>query len=219
LFGLSSEIIIRVLLRALILILAMPVHECAHGLAATRLGDSTPREQGRLTLNPLAHLDLMGSILLLVSGFGWAKPVMVDMRNFKSPRRDMAITALAGPLSNLLMALVLMLILKAGLSFLQPELASEVAYWAIEILITLVSINIGLAVFNLLPMPPRDGSKILGALLPENAYWAMMRNERIISGILFAALLLGVLDTPLSWLSDRAFILLDVITSPLGRFS
>jgi Zn-dependent protease len=214
LFGITRDLLFQFLVRALVLFTAMPVHECAHGLVATRLGDETPRLQGRLTLNPLAHLDLTGSILLFLTGFGWAKPVQVDMRNFSSPRRDMALTSLAGPVSNLLMAFVVLVVLKTLPVFIAFEEMSGAVITLFEILSIVISINLSLAVFNLLPVPPLDGSKIFGAILPEKLYWGMLRHQRIISGVMLGLLYFGVLSLPLNIMSEWIFTLLDKLTYP-----
>jgi Zn-dependent protease len=206
--------IFQFLVRAIVLFTAMPVHECAHGLVATRLGDDTPRLQGRLTLNPLAHLDVTGSILLFLTGFGWAKPVEVDLRHFKSPRRDMALTSLAGPLSNLLMAFIVLVALKLLLISPVDEIP-EAVFTLVDILDIIIWINISLAVFNLLPVPPLDGSKIFGAILPDKLYWAMLRHQRIISGVMIIALFTGLLDKPIGWLTGHAASFLNTVTSPI----
>jgi len=142
------------------LILAISIHEYAHAVAADKLGDPTPRSQGRLTLDPRAHLDPLGTLALLFLGFGWGKPVMFDPYNLRNPRRDGALIAIAGPISNLLLATVLSLILRFS-GF--PDLFSAI----ISILITM---NITLAIFNLVPIFPLDGEKILGGILPTELY-------------------------------------------------
>jgi Zn-dependent protease len=203
------------LVRALVLFTAMPVHECAHGLVAARLGDDTPRLQGRLTLNPLAHLDLTGSLLLFLTGFGWAKPVQVDMRNFGSPRRDMALTSLAGPVSNLLMAFAALVAVKLLPIIVPISEMSDSVFTVVEILEIVIMINLSLAAFNLLPVPPLDGSKIFGAMLPDKLYWGMLRHQRVISGVMILALFVGVLDIPIGWLTGHAYSLMDAVTGPL----
>lgn len=204
--------------RAIVLFTAMPVHECAHGYAADRLGDNTPRNQGRLTLNPLAHLDIMGSIFLIFVGFGWAKPVRVDPRNFRKPKRDMALTSLAGPASNIGFALIVMIVFKL-LFGIWP--AYRHVSWIpilLDLLLTMVFTNLSLAVFNLLPIPPLDGSKIFGAILPEKYYYFMMRYERYVIVLLFILLYFGVLSTPLRALATWLLQGLDLLTAPLGRY-
>ena len=204
--------------RALVLFTAMPVHECAHGLVADRLGDDTPRNQGRLSLNPFVHLDLFGGLLLIFAGFGWAKPVQVDPRRFRHPRRGMALTALAGPLSNILLALVVMVAYKA-LGNVLPVFRNTVWAYAIFVLLeVLVVTNLRLAVFNLLPVPPLDGAKIFGIVLPDKYYFTVMRYERYIAFALIALLLFtDVLHRPLFFLTEQLINLLDLVTFPLGR--
>lgn len=140
------------------LVIAITVHEFSHALAADRLGDPTPRIQGRLTLNPLAHLDPLGTILLLLVRFGWGKPVQFDPYNLENPRRDAAIISFAGPLSNFLLAILSAIIVR----FIFPQ--SEVLF---ALLTPFIYMNILLAIFNLLPVHPLDGGKIIVGLLPD----------------------------------------------------
>ncbi|MDD3165659.1 MAG: site-2 protease family protein [Oscillospiraceae bacterium] len=176
-------------------LLGITFHETCHGLAAYWLGDPTAKNAGRLTLNPIRHVDVMGLVMLAICRFGWAKPVPVDMRNFRHPKRDMALTALAGPVANLLLAFAalaargLLLALSRGNSAALPYLIALLEYIAI--------INTGLAVFNFIPVSPLDGSKILYSVLPEKAYLTLMRYEKYGMFLIMALLLLGVLDTPL----------------------
>ena len=193
-------------------IIAITLHELAHGWVSVRLGDPTPKRQGRLTLNPLKHLDPIGTLLLIVAGFGWAKPIIVDARYYKKPKRGMVLVALAGPIMNLLIAFVSVFIygvvIKANLSTLE---LSGFTIGTMKFLSTLISINIGLAVFNLLPIPPLDGSKILTAVLPTKIYFGIMRYEKYISLVLMAALIFGLLNVPL-------FFLRNTVTDGMLRF-
>ena len=201
------------LVRALVLCACLPVHEFAHAYVADKLGDDTARRQGRLTLNPIRHLDLWGSLLLIFVGFGYAKPVPVDARRFRHPKRDMALTAAAGPLSNILMSILLLAVFKmffyTGLSNIRT-----VAIF-LSILEIIIIVNLGLAVFHLLPIPPLDGSKVLGAILPDRIYYRMARYDRMIVIALFVLLWTGVLSTPLSFLRGQLLVLLDVVTRPI----
>ncbi len=193
-FRLGNFDIVGLLLSAMAVILAISVHEMCHGLAAYFLGDRTAKYMGRLSLNPFRHIDPIGALCLLLFGFGWAKPVMVNAAYFKKPKRDMALTALAGPVSNFLLAFVALLIFK--LLTLTPLFysASKLAELIVVFLTTLVSMNIGLGVFNLLPIPPLDGSKIFLSLLPPRLYYDIMRYEHLGWLILVVALGLGVLN-------------------------
>lgn len=150
------ENLIYYIFLAIALVIAITIHEYSHALAADRLGDPTPRSLGRLSLNPLRHLDPLGTLMIFVLRFGWGKPVPIDAYNLKNPRRDELIIALAGPVSNLILATLLSL-----LSNLIPQ-----NFILLSFLFTLIQINIILAVFNLLPIPPLDGSKIFLNLLP-----------------------------------------------------
>lgn len=138
-------------------LLGISIHEFSHGLAADRLGDNTPRLQGRLTLNPAKHLDPIGFLCLLVFGFGWAKPVMINPRNFKNPRRDDAIVSLAGPISNFLIAFLFMGLIKLTIN-------TSLSPTAIDVFYGTVMVNLMLMVFNLIPIPPLDGHHILGSI-------------------------------------------------------
>ena len=189
-----------VMLQSLLgVLLCLTVHETCHGLAACALGDPTARKMHRLSFNPLHHIDWLGLASMLVCGFGWAKPVPVDMRYFKNPKAGMAATALAGPVSNFLLSL-LMLFLASLLYRFAPVTGFTV--WLLSFLMVTARLSVGLGLFNLLPVPPLDGSKVLFALLPERAYLTLMRYERF--GML-VLLLLVWLDVGGSYLSSAIF--------------
>ena len=181
--------------RVLGVLVCLTVHETCHGLAALALGDPTAKRMRRLSLNPLHHIDWLGLASMFLCGFGWAKPVPVDMRYFKKPKTGMAVTALAGPVSNMLLALLLILCASiiAGAA---P--ANAVTVWLFDFLLGTAVLSVGLGLFNLVPIPPLDGSKVLFALLPERAYLTLMRYERY--GML-VLLLLVWLDVGGSYLS------------------
>ena len=206
---------------ALMLIVSLPIHELAHGMVANWLGDDTAYYQGRLTLNPLHHLDLFGTISMVLFGFGWAKPVPVNPTRFKcNMRLGMALTALAGPVSNLLLSLIFM-ILGKGANLLGISTGNEVFFFANWILMTISVTNIYLAFFNLLPIPPLDGSRILNYFLPYRAQAFLDNLERysfyILIGILLIDNRLGLFSGLLRFLSGGIIWLFDVITFFLGE--
>ena len=179
-----------------LLFVMLPVHELAHAFVADRLGDDTPRWHGRLRLNPFAHLDTVGSLMLVLIGYGYARPVPVNPRNFRNPRRDMALVALAGPLSNILMAAVSMVAFR--LICFVPMSEALFNALAIVFINVFVFVNLGLAVFNLLPIPPLDGSRILALVLPPRAVYVVERYAQQIRWILLILIFGGALDVPLS---------------------
>jgi len=155
--------------------LCLTVHETCHGLAAYALGDPTAKRMHRLSLNPLHHIDWLGLASMLVCGFGWAKPVPVDMRYFKKPKVGMALTALAGPVSNFALALLLLFLASLLVIWFQY---TAFTWWLFQFLLSTAILSIGLGLFNLLPIPPLDGSKIVFSFLPEKTYYTIMRYER-----------------------------------------
>ena len=192
-----------------VIFFVLPIHEFAHGFTAVKLGDYTPKYQGRLTLNPFAHIDYLGAISILVFGFGWAKPVQVNMRNFKKPKADMAITALAGPVSNIIFAFVSLCVIKI---LIRLNLSGTVTDYVNLGLYYLVLINITLAVFNLLPIPPLDGSRLLNVFLPDRIYYKIMRYEHLIIWGVFILLWIGVLDVPMDFMRNVIYGFLNKIT-------
>lgn len=193
-------------------LLCITVHETCHGLVAYWLGDPTAKRAGRLTLNPIRHVDLMGLIMMAVLQFGWAKPVPVDMRHFKHPKRDMALTALAGPLSNVLLALLALIVRNVLLFFLLQSANGFLSY-GVELFEYVTIISTGLAVFNLIPIPPLDGSKILAAVLPSAWYYKLLRLERYGMVLLVVIMFAGWLDLPLYYLRDGLLGFLERITA------
>ncbi len=208
--GSIIDILIYLLSVSAVLFLTLPIHEYAHARAASKLGDPTPRYTGRLTLNPLAHLDPIGTVLMVLFGFGWGKPVQVNQRYFDKPKRDMALTAAAGPLSNLLVALICLIPVNIIIGFAQPE---GVLLYVALFLNYVATINIYLAVFNLIPVPPLDGSRLLTAFLPDRVYYKIMQYERYLFLAVLALIWLDVLDVPLDFLSGWAFKGIDFLAS------
>ena len=195
---------------AVVIFLSTPIHECAHAVTAVKLGDNTPKYMGRTTLNPFAHIDNIGALLILLFGFGWAKPVQVNSYNFKSPKKDMALTAIAGPISKIVVGLVFYIILKA-MGNMYISLTSFL-YYVIIFLQFIVQINVSLAVFNLIPIPPLDGSKLLAAVLPDRIYYNLMQYERYFSFILILLIVTDVLNYPISFLYKAIYSFFELIT-------
>lgn len=202
----SNTLLITFFMYLIILFVSFPIHEFAHAAMANALGDRTPDLNGRLTINPFAHIDGMGAIMMILLGFGWGKPVETNPNNYTrkiSMRGGMALVAFAGPLSNILMGLLGVIVMK-----LLPGEQENFIY-AIEIFI---NVNIFLAVFNLLPIPPLDGSKILMVLLSPRAYAKYLAYDRYFLPILLVLMFTGVLYTVISYASALIYLLLDLLT-------
>ena len=206
------DLIIYVSSIAFVVFCATPLHEFAHALIAVKLGDDTPRLRGRLTINPMAHIDKRGALMIFLFGFGYAKPVEVRMRRFKKPKRDMALVALAGPVSNILQSLVLLFIYNTLRHFGTANDNIMMIYMGMFFFYAAV-INVNLAVFNILPIPPLDGSRLATALLPTKYYYKIMQYERYIMIGLFVLLFTGILSTPLSFISTAVISLLNTVAS------
>ena len=172
------------IISAVAVLIALSIHEYCHAYAAYKLGDNTAKNLGRLTLNPLKHLDPFGAICMLLFRVGWAKPVPINARNFKNPKKGFAITAIAGPTSNLILAFLSALMYLIMCVFLRDKIfeygSFALRFWENMLLFMYVfhSVNLGLGIFNLLPIPPFDGSRILHAVLPPKVYFGIMKYER-----------------------------------------
>ena len=192
-----GNIDIRMLiLRAVAVLFAISVHEAAHGFVAYLLGDRTAKNMGRISINPMRHIDPVGALCLLFFGFGWAKPVMVNSYRFKNAKKGMSLVALGGPLANFLLALIAGVVIK----ILYITNCNVSILW--QFMLILISINVGLGVFNLIPIPPLDGSKIFLSLLPARLYYDIMKYEHFGWILLVVALSLGVLDPILGTLNN-----------------
>ena len=224
--SMSQAELMGYLVRLVIIFLILPIHEFAHAWTAYKLGDDTAKYQGRLTLNPIAHLDPIGAICLMIGGFGWAKPVPIDPTRFtrkRSMRFGVAITALAGPLSNLIVAFLGMIGLRVFQcsdyynSYWDQYIAGEAISNAPDIIYSMlyafVTINIGLAIFNLVPIPPLDGSKILSYFTSANVDRWFIRNEQIVRIVFLILLVTPILHGPLNFVEGKVFDLFTLLTN------
>ena len=207
-----------ILVRAIVLFTAIPIHEAAHAYVADKLGDPTARYRGRLTLNPMAHFDLIGSMAMLFTGIGWAKPVPINPLNFKDTKKGMAISAAAGPISNLIVAAISLALSKILLYAGYGMGVNTVISTLYTVFNSMCFINISLAIFNLIPIPPFDGSRIFNYFLPDKWYFKIMEYERYIFIGLFILLFTGILDLPLNVLTGFVFKALDKLTRVVDMF-
>lgn len=208
--GLDWTVLTDMLLSVIPALLCITLHELSHGYVAYRLGDTTARDAGRLTLNPLRHIDWMGLVMMVAFKFGWAKPVPVNMYRMRDPKKGMAITALAGPACNLLLGILFLFLY--GLLYI-PLTGSGVGVYLLQMISLTAYISLALAVFNILPIPPLDGSKVLFSVLPDETYFRLMRYERYGMLLLLALVATGVLGSPLSavvrWLFGKLFFITE----------
>lgn len=204
----------------IIIFMILPIHEFAHAFTADKMGDMTPRNRGRLTINPLAHIDPFGAICLLVTGFGWAKPVPVNPLRFKKYRAGMAITAAAGPISNLIVAFIGMIAYRVVFAvpysvetYVGIMTGEGALYYTLYILQYFILINIGLAIFNLIPVPPLDGSKILSYFTPASFDRKLEQYQMYIYFGFILVMFSGILDRPLSFVRNGVFDIMFWLTN------
>ena len=201
--GLDWSYLTDILIYVIPALLCITIHETCHGLVAYKLGDPTAKNAGRLSLNPIRHIDWVGLAMMVVFHFGWAKPVPVDMRNFKNPRRGMAVTALAGPVSNLLLAIVALALY--GILYYPLLMLGEAGYFLIRLLVTTAYLSTALAVFNLIPVPPLDGYHVLNDLiLRKRNLFVSPRVSQVFMVILFVLMFSGYTDFIFDWVLQTA---------------
>lgn len=207
-----TDILMRILSVLVIIFLILPLHECAHGFVAYKLGDPTAKNSGRLTLDPIPSIDPIGALGILLFGFGWAKPVPVNPNNFRNPKRDMAITALAGPMSNILAAIIGGLLFHAVLLF-HSLISTQIMQLITVFFQYYILINIGLAVFNLIPLPPLDGSRILAAFMSDKTIYNYYKYQNAIMIAVFILIFTGILSIPLSFIQSFLYKFVMTITA------
>ncbi len=202
----------------LAIVISLPFHECAHAYMATLLGDTTAKKQGRLSLNPLSHLDIFGFLCLTFIGFGWAKPVPINSRNFAKPKRDMTLVALAGPLSNLLLAFIGLCFCRflLFLKFLNFKL--HFLIWAIFIFHHFSMVNLNLAVFNLIPIPPLDGSRLIFNFISDRYYRLVLFLETYGGYFVMMLVLTDRFNAIISFFSENLFCVFNFLIDKLDMF-
>ncbi len=195
--------LLGLLISAVAALFCITIHELSHGLAAYLLGDPTAKNAGRLSLNPIKHIDPMGLAMMLVAKVGWAKPVPVDMRYFKKPKQGMALTALAGPASNFILAFLAAAVCSVIFRLPSAMIDHVAVYVLLAFLSNVAILSVGLGIFNLIPISPLDGSKVLFSFLPDKVYLTILRYERYVMGLVLILTFLGVFSGPLSWLMTK----------------
>ncbi len=209
--------ILTTIIRIPVVLLALTGHEFAHGYVSSKLGDPTPEREGRLTLNPFAHLDPIGTLLMIITGFGWAKPVHVDPRYYKDTKKGMALTAAAGPLANLIMAIIGMILYYALVIICEKFNIANGSISVIGMFIYMfVYTNLCFMVFNIIPIPPLDGAKVLGMFLPDRAYYKMLQYERYCMLIIMVLSLTGVFG---GIIGTGVNFVINIIEKPLSSLA
>ena len=206
--GLDWSYLTDIVIAVIPALICITFHETCHGLTAYMLGDPTAKREGRLSLNPIKHIDWMGFAMMVVFHFGWAKPVPVNMMNFKNPKRGMAMTALAGPASNILLTAVMLALYGPLYILTMMGYGGGILVAVTRMVSTTAYLSMALAVFNLLPVPPLDGSKILGSVLSDRNYLKLMIYERYGMIVMLLLVSTGILGNPLSYVTDFLFDLM-----------
>lgn len=198
---LGIDVLYYYVVRALAVLIIIPFHEAAHALVSWLLGDPTAKNAGRLSMNPLRHFDPLGTLCMLVGGVGWARPVGIDPRRFRDPKVGMAVSAAAGPAANFLLGFVCTILYKV----VWYASVGQAPQMVLDFLWYMITMNISLGVFNLIPVPPFDGSRIALLFLPRSLYFRVMRYERYIMAAVLILVLLGVLNTPLNFFVNAVY--------------
>jgi len=211
-YSINPDMALMYVARVIAFLTAIPIHETAHAYISYKLGDPTAKNLGRISLNPIKHFDLLGAMFMLLVGFGWAKPVPINTRFYANKKMSMALSSFAGPLSNFILAFFLMILYKIIYVVYLVHLDSFIIYCLLVIFQYMISINISLTIFNMLPIPPLDGSRMFLIFLPEKAYFGIMRYERYIMIGLFLLVSSGLLNGVLTWLQIAMYTILSDAT-------
>lgn len=202
--NLDWSVLLNMLMSVIPALICITLHELSHGFIAYKLGDDTAKRMGRLTLNPIKHIDIMGLIMMIAFKFGWAKPVPVNMFNFENPKRGMAVTALAGPVANVIICCIMLFIY--GLVYIPlSEAGTAFAEAVLETVYVTAYLSLALAIFNIIPIPPLDGSKILFSIMSDESYLKLMRFERYGMIVLLILLATDILGNPLQSVTSFIF--------------
>lgn len=210
--GLNWSFLVNMVLTIIPALVCITFHELCHGYVAYLLGDDTAKKLGRLSFNPIRHIDIFGLLMMIVFKFGWAKPVPIDMSKFKNPKKGMAISALAGPVSNILLSCIALFVY--GLVYVPLVDSGSFGSAVLQMVETTAYLSIALAVFNIIPIPPLDGSKVLFSLMSDEAYYKLMRYERYGMIILILFVATGALGNPLhsavAYVYDKLFVIAEL---------
>ncbi len=213
----SPENLLSLIISLPVIVFSLSFHESAHAYVADKLGDPTARNLGRITLNPIKHLDPIGTLCMIFFHFGWAKPVPINARYFEKPKRDMALSAVAGPISNLILSVIGLILYAISLE-IYVAYTSNLTKMICLLFSSLYYLNLYLALFNLIPIPPLDGSRLAFIFLPDKFYWGVMKYERIIMIVMMVLLYTGILTFPLQWVAGNIMIGLEYILGLLPFF-
>ena len=215
--NLNFSVITNAIISVIPALICITFHELSHGFVAYKLGDPTAKSLGRLTLNPIKHIDIFGFLMMVMFGFGWAKPVPVDMRRFKNPKRGMAITALAGPVSNIILAAVVMVIYGIAAVPLIKSPPGSLGATVFTMINRTAYLSIALAVFNMIPIPPLDGSKVLFSFVPNSVYMTLMKYERYGFILLIILMYTNAFDATIGRLTQGIYFHLADIANAVYR--
>ncbi len=214
----NPQFLLELVISLPVIIISLCFHETAHAFVAYKLGDPTAKNLGRVSMNPLKHLDIIGTICMIFFKFGWAKPVPINARYFRNPKRDMALSAVAGPISNLILCFIGLILFAISQEIYYTAKDASAMFIITTFFYLFYYLNLHLALFNLIPVPPLDGSRLAFIFLPDKLYWGVMKYERIIMLVMMVALYLGFITGPLNFVSNAIMNGLEHILGLLPFF-